>query len=80
MDSKQNKLLLDILNCIKSIDQYTGAKKMFIEYEQNPLLQDAVELNLITIGEAMNNLLKLNPEIAISNARKVVDTRNRLTH
>jgi uncharacterized protein with HEPN domain len=44
------------------------------------LLQDAVERNLITIGEAVNLLLKRMPEIAISNARKIVDTRNKLTH
>ena len=44
------------------------------------MLQDAVERNLITIGEAMNLLLKKEPEIPISNARRIVDTRNRLTH
>ncbi len=44
------------------------------------MLQDAVERNLITIGEAVNLLLKRMPEIAISNARKIVDTRNKLTH
>jgi uncharacterized protein with HEPN domain len=44
------------------------------------LLQDAVERNIITIGEAMNALLKLDPEIPILNARRVVDARNKLTH
>jgi len=32
------------------------------------MLQDAVERNLEIIGEAVNQLLKLNPEIQISNA------------
>ena len=50
------------------------------EYENNFLLQDAVERNLITIGEAINLLLKRESAIAISNARRIVDTRNRLTH
>ena len=80
MDNKQNKLLKDILNCVIRIDIYTGTKKMFTEYDNNPLMQDGVERNLITIGEAMNNLLKLNPAIAISKARKIVDTRHKLTH
>ena len=35
---------------------------------------------MITIGEAMSLLLKESAEIAISNSRKIVDTRNRLTH
>ncbi len=74
------KLLKDIDICIEHIDKYIGAEKIFSNYESNLLLQDAVERNLITIGEAMNNLLKRKPDIAISNSRKIVDTRNRLTH
>lgn len=57
-----------------------GSEKIFSIYEQNTLLQDAVERNLITIGEAVNSILKINSEIQISNARKIVDARNRLTH
>ncbi len=44
------------------------------------MLQDAVERNLITIGEAMNALLKIDRNIKISNARRIVDARNKLTH
>ena len=32
------------------------------------------------IGEALNRILKLNPTISISDSRKIVDTRNRITH
>ncbi|MEY5048845.1 MAG: hypothetical protein RLZZ175_2204 [Bacteroidota bacterium] len=74
------KLLKDIHICIEHIDNYIGSEKIFSKYESNLLLQDAVERNLITIGEAMNSLLKRKPDIAISNSRKIVDTRNRLTH
>lgn len=80
MDNKSNKLLKDILICIENIDSYLGENKIFNEYDTNYLLQDAVERNLITIGEVVNLLLKRMPEIAISNARKIVDTRNKLTH
>lgn len=80
MDNSQKKLLCDILNSICQIDAYLGTSKMFARYESNPLLQDAVERNLITIGEAMSSLLKLNSGIQISNARRVVDVRNKLTH
>jgi len=59
---------------------YIGVKKIFTEYECNLLLKAAVERNLITIGEAVNLILKKMPTIDISNARKIVDVRNRLTH
>jgi uncharacterized protein with HEPN domain len=74
------KLLQDIIICLKNIENYIGENKVFTEYSENFLLQDAVERNLITLGEAMNLLLKKEPEIPISNARRIVDTRNRLTH
>ncbi|HET8827936.1 MAG TPA: HepT-like ribonuclease domain-containing protein [Pelobium sp.] len=80
MDIKELKLLKDILDCINHIDSYIGNNKVFEIYENNPLLQDAVERNIITIGEAMNALLKLNPKIKITNARRIVDARNKLTH
>ncbi len=32
------------------------------------------------MGEAMNQVLKIKPEIAITSARKVVDTRNFVIH
>jgi uncharacterized protein with HEPN domain len=80
MDNETRKILQDILICIENIENYVGANKIFVEYDRNMLLQDAVERNIITIGEAVNNLLKKNPSIEISNARKIVDARNRLTH
>jgi uncharacterized protein with HEPN domain len=39
-----------------------------------------VERELEIIGEAVNNLLKINPAIPISFARIVVDLRNRIIH
>lgn len=80
MDNDKKKLLKDILICLDNIENYIGEKKVFTDYDANLLLQDAVERNLITIGEAMNSLLKRVPEIPITNARRVVDARNRLTH
>ena len=80
MDNDIKKWLKDIQICIFNIETYIGNKKEFAEYNGNMLLQDAVERNLITIGEAMNSLMKKVPNIKISNARRIVDTRNRLTH
>lgn len=37
-------------------------------------------MNIAIIGEATNRILKINPEVAITNARKIVDTRNYIIH
>lgn len=42
------------------------------------MLQEAVERNIEIIGEAMNNLLKFEPEINISNPRRILDARNKI--
>ena len=57
-----------------------SSKDKFEIYNNDLMLQDAVERNLITIGEALNSLLKINSEIPISNSRRIVDARNKLTH
>lgn len=80
MDNSAKKILTDIFICLENINNYLGDNKVFELYDSNLLLQDAVERNLITIGEAVNSILKKYPEITISNARKIVDTRNKLTH
>jgi len=80
MGNEISKLLKDILICIENIENYLGTHKNFDEYRQNRMLQDAIERNLITMGEAMNTLLKRMPTISISNSRRIVDARNRLTH
>lgn len=80
MDREILKYLYDIQECIKNIDNYIGAEKIFAEYDKNPMLQDAVERNIATIGEAMNQALKLDANLPISFARRIVGTRNRLIH
>ncbi len=80
MDREILKYLYDIQECINNIDSYIGAEKVFATYEGNPMLQDAVERNIATIGEAMNRALKLDPDLSISFARRIVGTRNRLIH
>ena len=80
MENKETKLLKDILDSIDNIENYIGLPKLFKSYDTNRLLQDAVERNIITIGEAMGSLLKLNNKIEISSCRKIVDARNKLVH
>lgn len=74
------KYYLDILNCITNIEVYLGDKRDFSVFSSSKLIQDGVERNLITIGEVVNILLKDNPNIPITHARKIVDARNRIIH
>jgi uncharacterized protein with HEPN domain len=80
MDNRTKKLLFDILSSINNINEYLDNKRVFDYYDNNQMLQDAVERNIEIIGEAMNQILKLNPDISISNSRRVVDARNLIIH
>lgn len=72
--------LLDILNSIDSIFEFLGEERNFKHYESNKLLRRAVERELEIIGEATNRILKINPEVNISNSRRIVDLRNWVIH
>ena len=80
MDPQIKKLLTDIANCILRIEEYTKEITTFEVFNSNTLIQNAVERNIEIIDEAMNALLKITPEIPISSARKIVNTRNMLIH
>ncbi len=73
--------LFDILKSIEEIEKYFAGKPMFFEnFKQDIKTRRAVERNLEIIGEAIGRILKKDPSIQITNARKVVDTRNKITH
>ena len=80
MNNRYYKYLFDIDECIKNIEKYVGASCTFENYNNNTMLQAAVERKLEIIGEAIKNLLEITPEIEINNARKIVNTRNRISH
>lgn len=80
MDRTIQKYLFDIQKSINNIESYLGEKKVFETYDSNPMLQDAVERNIATIGEAMKKALDIDGSIPISFARRIVGTRNRLIH
>ncbi len=54
--------------------------RRFDEYQKNLMLRRAIERNIGIIGEATNKLLKDNPEIAITHAKAIIATRNRVIH
>ena len=56
--------------------------KSFEDYLGDPFLRSAVERQLINIGESVNQLMQLDPDMAngISENRGIVDFRNVLAH
>jgi uncharacterized protein with HEPN domain len=72
--------LLDISNSIDSIYEFLGEDRNFIRYESNKLLRRAVERELEIVGEAINRILKIEPEINISDSRRIVNLRNWIIH
>jgi uncharacterized protein with HEPN domain len=80
MKDKINKYLYDIKTSIESIEEYLGAKRNFLEYQQNKLLRRGVEREIEIIGEAVSRILKFEREIELENARKIVDARNWVIH
>jgi uncharacterized protein with HEPN domain len=74
------KNLFDIQVSINSIIDFVGNKVDISEYESNKLLRRAIERELEIIGEAAGRILKIEPTIEITNARKIVDLRNWLIH
>jgi uncharacterized protein with HEPN domain len=81
MDNEIKVWLYDILNAINEIESfYVNQKKEFAVYQADIKTKRAVERNIEIIGEAMNRILKKDLDISISNARKLVDVRNRIIH
>jgi uncharacterized protein with HEPN domain len=64
----------------KPIYDFLPDKRDFFAFQKDLKTKKAVERNIKIIGEAFSRILKVNPEIGISNARKIVNTRNRVIH
>lgn len=72
--------LFDIKTSIEEIESYFPNGKIFQFYQEDLKTKRAVERNIEIIGQAMSRILKLEPEITISNSRKIVDARNKIIH
>ena len=73
--------LHDVKVAILNIEEfYASTQKSFDEFLNNKMLRQDIERNLEIIGEGMNRVMQSEPEIQITNARKIVGLRNRITH
>ncbi len=79
MTRRVKKYLFDISYSIDAIlNNYLSAVDSLEQYEEDMMLQDAVERRLIIIGEALNKLQKMDVELAT--ADRLINRRNTLAH
>jgi uncharacterized protein with HEPN domain len=80
MDNRYYQSLHDIADAIERIDKFVGTPRIFEQFDKDILVRQAVERNFEIIGEAVNRLKETTPEIAISDARKIINLRNKISH
>jgi uncharacterized protein with HEPN domain len=81
MDKQINVWLYDILQSIQEVESYfSDSPKEFDAYVNDIKTKRAVERDIEIIGEAVNRILKLNPNFKLENARNIIGTRNRIIH
>ena len=80
MNLEIQKWLYDILVSIHSINEYVGDVRIFEVYDSDKKLRRAVEREIMIIGEAVNRIKNADSTLIISNARQIIDTRNRIAH
>lgn len=81
MDEIVLKSLLDIRKSISNIELFCSTRpKQFSVFCEDICFRSAVQWEIAIIGEAMNRILKVNPNIEITSARRIVNTRNYLIH
>ena len=75
------KYLFDIAQACDLLAQFTTGKT-FTDYVADPLLRSAVERQFEVIGEALNQALRVHPDLSnrVSDCRRIVSLRNRLIH
>ena len=70
-------MLISITEIEEATDRFG---KSYMTFENDVVYRKFVERNIEILGEAMNRILRIDPEISISSARKIVDTRNFVIH
>ena len=81
MERDANAFLWDVQQAITAIQQFTKGMDS-TSYADNGLVRSAVERQFEIIGEALNRLSKIAPDLSkeIPNLREIVGFRNILIH
>ena len=78
---KIQKYLLDIDSIIEELDKILEHHhRDFNDFEQNFISVRAVERDLMIIGEAINKIIQIRPDIQVSGAKQIIGLRNLIVH
>lgn len=81
MDRKLKKYLSDIQCAILEVESFMETRpREYATFCNDMIFRRAVERNMEIMGEAMNQALKINPDIQITSSRNIVDTWNFIIH
>jgi uncharacterized protein with HEPN domain len=81
MQPKILKYILDIQSVIEEIEtikKLTGNN--FNSFNDQIILQRAIERDLEIIGEAIRKILEIEPNVSISSAKNIIGLRNIISH
>lgn len=79
MTEQVKKYLFDILFSIEAIESFLNDYD-FNKYQNDLKTQSAVERQLGIIGEAVNQITKIETDFELQNSREIVNFRNRIIH
>lgn len=81
MDDRITKYLYDVMHSCQEIEEETALRgRNFDIFCNDRVYRRFIERNFEIIGEAVNRILRLKPDIEISSARRIVNTRNLVIH
>ena len=81
MDENILKYLEDVRMACEDVDLFfTNYPNRFDVFSNDRLMIRAVERSVEIMGEAINRILKRDPDFRLANARAIVQTRNRVIH
>lgn len=81
MQPKLLKYILDIESIIEEIESIKEkTKNDFNNFSDNIILQRAIERDLEIIGEAIQKIMEINPNIQITASKNIIGLRNIISH
>lgn len=80
MEDEIKAWLSDIKQAIIEINDFLPDKKDFFRFKKDLKTKRAIERNVEIIGEAANRIFKKQPDIKITDIKKIIITRNRIIH
>jgi uncharacterized protein with HEPN domain len=80
MEDEIKTYLSDIKQAIAEINTFLPDKKNFFAFQKDLRTRRAIERNIEIIGEAAKRIISKQPDIQITDIKKIIDTRNRIIH